>query len=163
MINRATGEVSFRSGLHIAPHCSVLSLAANAKIPPQIKTQKLSLKDWNRHVLGIHDSEHGKFEVEALSADGDRIRVVLLSHHHSFYEPGTPDDADRRTFHEGVIGLNLVGQREFSWGEVLCRLERVANKDWLVVAYSHEAKVPLLDREILLHLYAREDMREDNS
>ena len=163
MINRATGEVSFRSGLHIAPHCSVQSLVANAKILPTTRTQKLSLKGWNRHVLGIHVSEHGTFEVEALSSDGDRIRVVMLSHRHSFYEPGTPDDADRRTFHEGVISLDLTGQREFSWGEVLCRLERAANKDWLVVAYSHEAKVPLLDREILLHLYGREDMPKDNA
>jgi hypothetical protein len=163
MINRATGHVDFRSGLHIAPHCSVQSLVANAIIQPSIATQKLSLTDWNRHILGIHISEHGTFEVEALSAGGDRIQVVLLSHRHGFYEPGTPDDADRRTFHEGLINADLAGQREFSWGEVLCRLERAANKDWLVVAYSHEAKVPLPDREILLHLYAREDVPEDNA
>ena len=162
MINRSTGEVSFRGGLHIAPHCSIQSLAANTKAQPNITTQNLSLKDWKRHVLGLHFSEHGTFEVEVLSSDKDRIQVVLLSHRHSFYEPNTPDDAERRAFHEGVISQDLAGQREFSWGEVLCRLESKPNKDWLVVAYISDAKVPLPDREVLLRLRAREDVPEDD-
>jgi hypothetical protein len=163
MINRATGEVGFRSGLHIVPHCPVEKLAANAKAGQKTKTQKLSLKGWKRHVFGFHDSEHGTFEVEALSSDEDRIQVVLLAHQHAFYEPNTPEDADRRTFHDGVISSDLAGQREFSWGEVLHRLESAPNKNWLVIAYSREAKVPLPDREVILRIYAHEKTPEDNT
>jgi hypothetical protein len=134
MINRATGEVDFRSGLHIVPHGSIQSMSAAAEVPPKIKTQNLSLKGWKRHVLGSHVSEHGTFEVEALSADADQIQVVLLAHQHTFYEPNTPEDAERRAFHEGVISSDLAGQREFSWGEVLCRLESAPDKNWLVIA-----------------------------
>jgi len=97
-------------------------------------TQTLSLKGWKRHILGSHPSEHGAFEVEALSAEQDRVQVVLLAHQHPFYEPGTPEDADRRTFHEGAISSELARQKEFPWGEVVCRLEVACNKDWLVIA-----------------------------
>jgi hypothetical protein len=159
MINRATGGVSFRGGLHIDPHCPVAELVARAATELKIQTQALSLKGWKRHVLGLHKSEHGTFEVEALSFGSDRIQVVLLSHQHPFYEPNTPEDADRRTYHEGVIHRDLAGQREFSWGEVLHRLENKANKNWLVVAYSHEAKMPLPDdRDVILRLYAYEKL-----
>ena len=88
---------------------------------------------------------------------------MLLSHRHAYYEPSTPDDADRRTFHEGVISSDLAGQREFTWGEVLCRLESASNKDWLVIAYSREAKVRLQTKEVLSHLCAHENMPEDNT
>jgi hypothetical protein len=108
MINHITGEIDFRSRLHILPHCSIQFLSATE---PSLKvnTQKLSLPGWKRHVLGFHASEHGSFEVEALSAEDDCIHVVLLSHRHPFYEPGTPEDADRRAFHEGVVGSDLGG------------------------------------------------------
>jgi hypothetical protein len=78
------------------------------------RSQALPFKSWKQHILGSHDSEHGTFEVEALSKDQDRIQIVLLARQHSFYQPGTPSDADRRAFHEGVISLELSGQREFS-------------------------------------------------
>jgi hypothetical protein len=133
MINRATGEVDFRGGLHFVPHCSIKTLVANAAVAPKVRMQSLSLKGWKRHVFGLHVSEHGTFEVEALSADEDRIQVVLLAHQHTFYKANTPEDAERRAFHEGVIGSDLAGQREFAWGEVLHRLESALNKDWLVV------------------------------
>ncbi|HEV2692871.1 MAG TPA: hypothetical protein VG347_08230 [Verrucomicrobiae bacterium] len=162
MINRTSGEISFQDGLHITPHCLVRSLKINVETLPIVTTQKLSLKDWKRHVLGIHISEHGAFEIEALSAEEDRIQVVLLSHRHSFYDPNTVNDAERRTFHEGVISLDLAGQREFSWGEVLCRLETTPNKDWLVVAYSSGGKVPLPGRDVLLGLRAYEGLPEDD-
>jgi hypothetical protein len=160
MINRTTGEVDFRTGLHIAPHCSLGSLVLNPELQSKIVTQNLSLTGWKRHLLGFHISDHGRFEVEALSADGERIQVVLMSHHQAFYEPFTADDADRRTFHEGVISLDLAGQREFSWGEVLCRLESAPQKDWLLVAYSREAKVPLPVRQVILQRYAYENLPE---
>jgi hypothetical protein len=160
MIHRTTGEVGFQSGLHIVPHCSIETLVASPEIMTRI--QKLSLKGWKRHVFGFHVSEHGKFEVEALSSD-NRIQVVLLAHQHTFYEPNTPDDAERRTFHEGVISVDLAGQREFSWGEVFHRLERTPNKSWLVIAYSREAKVPLVERELILQMYRHEKTPEDNT
>ena len=154
MINRVTGEVSFQDGFHIVPHRSIQTSHA---------TQSLSLTRWKRHILGIHPSEHGTFEVEALSKEGDRIQVVLLAHQHPFYEPSTPADADRRVFHEGVINTDLPGQREFSWGKVFCRLEAACNKDWLVIAYSRDADVPLHDRDILLRLFAHEDMPDKST
>ena len=147
MINRVTGEVSFQSGLHIAPQRPIL-------LPH--KTQVLSLKNWKRHILGSHPSEHGTFEVEALSSGQDRIQLVLLSHQHPFYERDTPADSDRRIFHEGVISKDLAGQREFSWGEALCRLEVRCNKDWLVIAYNLGADIPLQDRKVFLQLLAHE-------
>lgn len=161
MINRVTGEIEFRSGLHILPHCHVHSLT-DSKNPLPLRTQKLSLQKWKRHVLGSHDSEHGTFEVEALSADDDCIHVVLLSHQHSFYESGTSEDRERRAFHEGVVNSDLGGQREFSWGEVICRLEMPANKDWLVVAYNREARMPFPQKETLLRLFAQEKNLEEN-
>lgn len=162
MINRDTGEVGFKSGLLIVPHCPVEKLAANAEAAPRIRTQDPSLKGWKRHVFGFHVSEHGTFEVEALLSDGDRIQIVLLAHRHTIYEPNTPEDADRRAFHEGVISSDLAGQREFAWGEVLHRLEPAPNKDWLVVAYSREAKVPLPDREAILTMRSHERFPAEN-
>ena len=129
----------------------------------RVKTQKLSLQEWKRHILGTHLSEHGTFEVEALSAHDDCVHVVLLSHLHPFYEPTTPEDAERRAFHEGVVNTDLGGQKEFSWGEVICRLEQPANKDWLVVAYNREARVPFPQKETILRLYARENSLKKNS
>src|ERR1700722_8403729 len=148
MINRATGEVAFRSGLCIVPHGSIQLLVARMELPASMATVNLSLKGWKRHLLGLHNSEHGTFEVEVLSSDADRVQVVLLAHQHPFYESATPDDSERYAFHEGVISTDLAGQREFSWGEVHHRLESAPNKDWLVIAYSREAKIPLTVREI---------------
>ena len=162
MINRVTGEIDFRSGLRILPHCPIQSLSPDSHPPLKVETQNLSLKGWKRHVLGLHVSEHGTFEVEALSEDEERVRVVLLSHRHQFYEPDTPEDADRRAFHEGVVSSDLGGQKEFTWGEVICRLEITSNKDWLVVAYNRESRVPLLPKEVLLRLCAYEDMPNEN-
>jgi len=162
MIDRATGEVDFQSGLHFAPHCLVEKLVTLAGTGTKFKTQTLLLKGWKRHLLGAHDSEHGTFEVEALSSGGDRIQVVLLAHQHAFYEPNTPEDAERRAFHDGVIHSDLAEQREFSWGEVRHRLELKPNKDWLVIAYSHEARIPLPDRDDILRLLAHEIPPGDN-
>ncbi len=149
MINRVTGEVSFKSGLHIVPHRAIASPHTS---------RALSLKGWKRHLLGTQPSEHGPFEVEALSKEEDRIMLVMLSHQHSFYEANTAADADRRAFHEGIISLELGGQREFSWGEVLCRFVAQSNRDWLVIAYNRDADIPLPDREVLLRLLAHERM-----
>jgi hypothetical protein len=72
MINRATGEVGFKSGLHILPHCPVEKLAANAEAALKIRTQNLSLKGWKRHVFGFH-----------------REVILTLRSHESFPEDNT--------------------------------------------------------------------------
>jgi hypothetical protein len=147
MINRVSGEVSFHDGLYIKPHLPIQS--------PH-RTRKLSLKKWTRHILGSHSSEYGTFEVEALSCEDDCIQVVLLAHQHAFYQIGTPGDAERRAFHEGIISSELGGQKEFSWGQVVCRLDTAPNKDWLVIAYNRQADVPRREKDILLTLFALE-------
>lgn len=162
VINRATGVVSFQSGLHISPHCSVQSLRAQNQ-DLKIESRNLSLKGWRRHILGFHPSDHGTFEVEALSAEAERVYLVLLSHSHSFYEKGTPDDAERRAFHEGIISSDLAGQKEFTWGDVRCRLETISNQDWLVIAYSRDANVPFPEQDVISRLFAHEKMPEDNT
>jgi hypothetical protein len=163
MINRVTGEIDFSSGLRIVPHSSLQSLSSGFGSSLKIETHRLSHKEWKRYVLGFHGSEHGNFEVEALSSEDDCIHVVLLSHWHPFYEVGTPEDAERRAFHEGVVSSDLGGQREFAWGEVLCRLVQPANKDWLVVAYNRESRVPLPEKEVILRLCAYEGIPDDNA
>jgi hypothetical protein len=82
--------------------------------------------------------------------------VVLLAHQHNYYEATTPRDAERRAFHDGVISADLAGQREFSWGQVFCRLETKSNKDWLVLAYTLGPQVPGNTVEVLKHLHALE-------
>src|SRR5205085_10085516 len=138
----------------IWPHRSVQSSFAQDQDVLKIESRKLPLKGWKRHILGFHRSDHGTFEVEALSAEEERVYVVLLSHSNSFYEKGTPDDAERRVFHEGVVSSDLAGQKEFTWGEVHCRLEPYFNQNWLVIAYSGGAKVPLPERDVILRLFA---------
>jgi hypothetical protein len=163
MINRVTGELDFSNGLRVLPHASLESLSSCFGPSLKVETHRLSHKDWKRHVLGFHGSEHGNFEVEALSAEDECIHVVLLSHWHPFYDVGTPEDAERRAFHDGVISSDLGGQREFAWGEVLCRLEQPANKDWLIIAYNRESKIPLPEREVILHLRAHECIPDENT
>ena len=163
MINRATGEVSFQSGLHIYPHRSVQASFAEGQDTSKIQSRKLPLKSWKRHILGFHPSDHGTFEVEALTAEEDRVYLVLLSHSHNFYEKDTPGDAERRAFHEGVIGSELAGQTEFTWGELRCRLELMFNQDWLVIAYNGGANIPLREKEVILNLFAHEKIPEDNT
>jgi hypothetical protein len=161
MINRVTGEIRFSDNFLIFPHCSLNSLSATAQ-PLKVVTHKLSLGAWKRHVLGSRTSEHGIFLIEALSAEEDCVDVVLLSHNHPFYESGTPEDADRRAFHEGVISADLGGQREFAWGEVICRLEVSANRDWMVIAYNRQPRVPYPGKRDLLELLAHERTPEEN-
>jgi len=147
MIDRSTGEVAFRD-LRILPQARVPS--------PLVKPPRnLPIPGWFGHFLGVHESEHGVFIVEAVSHH-DRIQVVLMAHSHPFYEPKTPGDNERRAFHEGVISIDLSGQREFSWGEVLCRFNSRENRDWLVVAYTPGPHVPKPSGDVLALLLARE-------
>jgi hypothetical protein len=116
----------------------------------------LPITGWCQYALGLHSSDHGKFSVEVVSDEKQHVQAVLLAHSHPFYEPDTPNDSERRAFHEGVIAADLMGQLEFPWGEVLCRFDRRCHKDWLVVVYNIGPQVPLQKAELLFHLYEHE-------
>jgi len=147
MISRIAGEVKFED-LLIVPHEVLPSTRAQ-------KSHSLPIPGWSAHQLGVHRSDLGAFELEVLSDAAERIQLVLLAHAHPFYERSTQDDAERRAFHEGIVNSELAGQREFSWGEVLCRLDKHANKDWLVLAYNQGPHVPIVFPDVLRHLRAR--------
>jgi hypothetical protein len=148
MISRSSGEATF-ADLRILPQAVLVPTEAQ-------RTHALPIPGWSQHVLGIHESDRGAFEVEAVSDEQRRIQVVLLAHHHAFYQADTPEDGERRAFHEGVISADLAGQREFSWGQVFCRLDNKSKKDWLVLAYTLGPKVPLQTSAVLRHLHAHE-------
>lgn len=148
MISRITGEIKFQNLLIVPQSTLPVGLAE--------KSRALPVPGWSGHQLGVHQSELGSFEVEVLSDADGRVQLALLAHVHPFYKRATPGDAERRAFHEGVMDSELAGQREFSWGEVLCRLDQRANKDWLVVAYNQGPHVPTVFPKVLLHLHGRE-------
>jgi hypothetical protein len=152
MISRISGEVAFQ-GLQILPQAILPSSLAQ-------KSRALPIPGWSGHILGLHHSDRGAFEVEVLSDADTRIQVLLLAHSHPFYERNTPGDTERRAFHEGLISSELAGQREFSWGEVLCRLDARANKDWLIIAYNQGPHITKEAPELLLHLLAHQPYPE---
>lgn len=155
MIARATGEVFFQDGVCLLPHDPIHTVLVQARGQEKI-SQDLPAKGWKKHLLGNHPSDRGTFEVEAVTGPEERIHMVFLAHDNPFYETGTPDDSERRAYHEGVIASDLGGQREFPWGQVFCRLDPKINKDWLVVAYTAGAQVPLKVRNALLQISAHE-------
>jgi hypothetical protein len=81
---------------------------------------------------------------------------VLVSHCHPFYEPGTPDDSERRVFHENILATDLQGQKEFPWGHAFCRVDPKENQDWLVLMYLPYSGVPLEQSEAFRTLWAPE-------
>jgi hypothetical protein len=149
MISRITGEVAFRDELRIQPH---------ARVPVGFvqSSRDFNIPGWAGHELGVHASDHGDFEVTAVSDPQCRVQLVLLSHSHSYYRSDTPADAERRAFHEGVINTDLGGQHEFSWGRVYCRRDPAVNKDALIVAYAPGPQVPTPHDPMLHQLEAHE-------
>ena len=157
MISPVTGEVIFSDGLRFRPHEPLRA----SHIRDACSHTQLPIPGWTQHLLGVHSSDHGSFEVEAVSDRDSRIQAVLVSHSHYFYQPGTPDDLERRVFHEGVIGADLHGQREFPWGEAFCKLDTAHNQDWLVVIYTVGPQVPLHHAELRRYLYAHASLSEN--
>jgi len=155
MISRGTGETQFND-LRISPQGLLPATA-------YVQTRRLPLPGWSGHRLGRHHSDQGWFEVEAISDAEHRVQILLLAHSHPFYGAGAEGDAERRAFHEGIINSELTGQREFSWGEVLCRLDATANKDWLVLAFTPGPHVPRQSTDVLLGLSAYEDEPGDGT
>jgi hypothetical protein len=152
MISPVTGEVLFSDGVRFSPHDPL----SRRHLHHARAHVSLPIPGWTQHFLGIHPSDRGSFEIEAVSGPESRIQAVLLAHSHSFYQPDTPNDSERRAFHQGVIAADLCGQREFSWGQAFCRLEPTPNKDWLVVVYSIGPPVPLYHAALLRHLREHE-------
>jgi hypothetical protein len=151
----STGEIGFEDGLRITAHAYVARLSRSL-IEERISARALPVPGWEQHRLGEHLSSHGRFEVEVVCGPERRVEGVFLKHLHPFYEPDTPEDRERRVFHEGIIATELKGQREFEWGHVFCRLDARENRDWLVVIYTPFAGVPLHEREIYRVLMAHE-------
>jgi hypothetical protein len=155
VITAATGQIEFDDGIRIAAHEQIAPLLATL-VTSNAKKNALPIVGWHHHLLGEHDSSFGRFAVEVVSDRENRAAAVFLSHCHSFYDPTTPDDSERRTFHESIIASDLLGQREFAWGQVFCRVEHQANRDWLVVIYTPFASIPLHEREAFRVLRAHE-------
>lgn len=148
MILPNTGEVIFSDGLHFRPHGKLVVNTPGQPFAP--------VPGWSKFMLGPHPADRGEFEVEVVCDSQQRLRTVAVSHQHPFYQSNTAGDAERRTFHEGVLGSDLRGQHEFSWGYALLCQDEHANRNWLVVFYTTELHVPLGRVEGLHQLYARE-------
>jgi hypothetical protein len=154
VIAALTGEITFTDGLRLSAHMPLSDLS------PQLSRQpdtffSLSVDRWQHGLLGSHPSEFGDFEVEVVIADEKRVEVVLLSHLHPFYERSTPEDAERRVFHEGVIHADLFDVRYHAWGQVFCRLDEKDKRDWIAIVYSRLTGVPLQEREVFQVLRQR--------
>src|SRR5215218_2862323 len=101
MISPVTGEVVFSDGLHLGPH---ESLSHSGDIRGEACSYSpLPIPGLTHHVIGVHASDHGSFEIEVVSDPESRIQMVFLAHSHPFYLPGTPNDSERRAFHEGIL------------------------------------------------------------
>jgi hypothetical protein len=156
MIAPATGEVHFRDGLTIVAHCPIGSLPHS---PRPWSFRKLPASDRKWHSLGVHPSDHGRFEVEVVSGPDHRVHAVFLAYVH---DPTNRVDKDkdreleRGDYHEAVIASDLKGQREFSWGEVGCKLNEMGKKEWLVVAYTQGPHVPTPSTEVIGRLVEHE-------
>jgi hypothetical protein len=154
MISPVSGEVVFSDGLRFSRH-EALSASHGRKA---LSRSPLPIPGWTQHRFGIHPASHGPFEVE--SDRGNRIHMVMVAHSNPFYGPDTSIDSERRAFHDSVIASDLLGQREFSWGEVFCRLDTTEKKDWLVIAYAAGPQIPLHRAGLLRQLYEREPVRD---
>lgn len=144
MIVRATGEILFAKEFSLIPQ----ELFMRRRPVRVLDRQALSVPGWTQHFLGVHASDHGAFEVEVVTDPSKHVQTVLLLHEHRFYRERAAQDSERRAFHEGVLAVDLAGQREFSWGEVFCRLDREAGRDWIVVAYALGPRVPMQVPEV---------------
>jgi hypothetical protein len=151
MISQFNGEVGFGDGLCIPAHAQVAMLSASV-----LKVRDLRVPGWSQYHLGLHKSEHGEFQVEASVSNHQRVEGVFLSHSHLFYSADTPEDAERRVYHEGLIACDLRGQCEFPWGHVFCRFDKRDARDWLVIVYNPFANVPLHARSVEMLLAAHE-------
>ena len=151
MISPVNGEVDFDDGLRVAAHAPLALIS-----PSVVSSCELPVPGWSQHILGLHPSNHGDFQVEASLDKERRVAAVFLGHRHPFYQADTPEDSERRAYHEGVILLDLFGQKEFSWGHVFCRFNPLHRLDWLVVVYDPFANVPLRARAVEMNLIAHE-------
>jgi hypothetical protein len=151
MISPVNGEVGFDDGLCVACHATLGTLA-----PFVVSSRDLPVPGWMQVVLGLHTADHGDFQVEASVGAERRVEALFLSHRHPFYEVDTPEDSERRAYHEGVIAIDLRGQSEFPWGRVFCRFDPLVKYDWLVIVYNPFKDVPLHARAVEKVLMAHE-------
>jgi hypothetical protein len=154
MIAPATGEVRFHDSLTIVALCPVQFLICER---PGTTFKKLHTSE--RKWQGMHPSEHGVFEVEVVSGSDDRVHAVFLAHVDP-QQRSRGGELERGDLHEQVIAIDLKGQKEFSWGEVGCRLSEAGKKEWLVVAYGKGPPVPRPPEEAIRHLIGQAPVEE---
>ncbi|MEO6847892.1 MAG: hypothetical protein ABI443_09955 [Chthoniobacterales bacterium] len=142
MITPTTGEIGFADGLSLGPHAQIDGLQVET-----LKRRAIPVKGWSQVEMGVHPSDQGDFEIEISSGPENRVEAVFLSHSHSFYEAGTPEDGERRVFHDGVIARDLRGQHEFSWGNVFTKLDPKSNRDWIAIIYNRFPSISLSTSE----------------
>ncbi len=145
MISPLTGEIIFHDGLHLLPQAPVETCQARS-------SRGLPIPGWRLHDSGLRSSEYGPFEVQVVSSPDSRLCMVMLAHHHAFYEPHTASDGERRVFHEGLLARDLHDRREFPWGQVFCRFDEQDHRDRIVVAYAIGGHIPPQIAEVLLNL-----------
>ncbi len=158
MIAQSNGEVCFNDGLCIPPFASIQAVVSLTADASHVLSRHLPLEGWRQFDLGIHISDYGQFVVEATVGSEERVDAVFLSHCHSFYDKSAKGDAERRTFHEGIIATELRGQREFSWGSVICKYDAAKNRDWLVIIFNPFTNVPRKERHEAMVLTAHEEI-----
>ena len=91
----------------IVAHCLIRPLSeAHSTGSPR----HLPAPGWTCHPLGTHPSHYGLFRVEVVAGPEARVHLVSLSQVHAFYETRTPEDSERRTYHEGIIAADLVSE-----------------------------------------------------
>jgi len=156
MIDPQTGVSYFTDGFAIGPETRAVELGAYRKV-------SFKIPEWHRHLLGLHLSEYGEFEVESISMSSGHLGVVILRHHHAFYDIPSDGDAERQAFHEGVLVKDLAGQQEFNWGAVLLQTDPEESKNSIFIVYTPDSVVPLNAREVLKTLFEYEKIQNQKA
>jgi hypothetical protein len=152
MIDPRTGALYFTDGFSIGPETLAMALDVYQKV-------SFTIPGWRRYLLGSHPSEHGEFEVEGIVTSSARLLVVMLRHDHEFYDISSDGDAERQTFHQGVVTKDLAGQYEYNWGVVLLHTAQKENKNSIIIVYTPESAMPLQKRETLKILLEHEQIQ----
>lgn len=151
MISSNTGEVTFSNGWRLLPQEPFSMLSEHV-----LSSKDLPIPDWHLHEVGVHASEFGDFDVTVVCGPQQRLSLVMLTHRHSFYEPDTKRDGERRVYHENILTKDLRGLRQHAWGEAFCRFDAQDHRDRIVLAYTRGSQIPQQIAEVLLNLDERE-------
>jgi hypothetical protein len=152
MLSPITGTIGFNGDFHLVPHQEL----TKAHFPDALVRPFDTLSGWRYHLLGIHLSAYGPFEVEAVTNHHHRLQVVLLRcavEEVPRLKSRASIPSHRQNIHEEILATDLRGQREFPWGTVYHGDHPDLPKSWLIVAYSPGLHTPLPRFELPLHLF----------